>query len=253
MNSKKKNFNFSIILTACIKTVSMLPFLERTSVKDRINDYKETFNKWCQNEFTDKIIFIENSGYDLSFFNEKSKEFPNKKIEIISANLNNSYPKELGKGYGDFLCLKEVFSKSKIVSETDFFCKITGRYYVKNFKDIVSDVKKRKSDFNGYINNKFTWCEAGVLFGSKYFFTEYLLPSAANTNDTKKVYFEHCCAKAMLRAIIDDLSFNLITIYPDYDGIIGTNNKKFKNNIFKKIKLFFFGKIKNYFLNHKKY
>ena len=91
------------------------------------------------------------------------------------------------------------------------------------------------------------------FFGSKYFFTEYLLPSVANTNDTKKVYFEHCCAKAMLRAIIDDLSFNLITIYPDYDGIIGTNNKKFKNNIFKKIKLFFFGKIKNYFLNHKKY
>ena len=78
MNSKKKNFNFSIILTACIKTVNMLPFLERTSVKDRLNDYKETFNKWCQNEFTDKIIFIENSGYDLSFFNEKAKEFSNK-------------------------------------------------------------------------------------------------------------------------------------------------------------------------------
>ena len=244
--------DFSIILTASIKPMN-IPYLTRSSPDDRLNDYKEAFVKWCKNEFTEKIIFIENSGFDLGFFNEKAKEFPNKKIEIISADLNNSFPKELGKGYGEYLCLKEVFSRSKIVSETDFFCKITGRYYVKNFKGIVNDVKKRKSDFNGYLNNKLTWCEAGVLFGSKYFFTEYLLPSVASTNDTKKTYFENCCAKAMLRAITDGLSFNLITIYPDYDGIIGTNNKKFKNNIFKKIRLYFFGKFKNYFLNHKKY
>jgi len=244
--------DFSIILTASIKPVN-IPFLERSSPIDRLNDYKEAFVKWCENKSTKKIVFIENSGCDLDFFKEKAKEFPNKKIEIISTNLNNSFPKELGKGYGEYLCLKEVFSKSKIVSETDFFCKITGRYYVKNFKDIVNDVKKRKSDFNGYINNKLTWSESAMIFGSKYFFTEYLLPSAANINDTKKVYFEHCYAKAILKAIVDDLNFNLITIYPNYEGVIGTNNKRFKNNIFKKIKLFFFGKIKNYFLNHKKY
>jgi hypothetical protein len=253
MNLKKKNFNFSIILTACIKTVNMLPFLERTSVKDRLNDYKETFNKWCQNEFTDKIIFIENSGYDLSFFNEKSKEFPNKKIEIISANLNNSFPKELGKGYGEYLCLKEVFSKSKIVSETDFFCKITGRYYVKNFSKIYEEFEKKKSDIQVYIKNNLTYADSHVFGGSKKFFLNYVVPLASKTNDSNGIFIEHCVAKATLLGINDNLSFNHFSTYPDIHGVIGTNNKKIKNNIFKRIKLFFFGKIKNYLLRHKKY
>ena len=79
INSKKKNFNLSIILTACIKPVN-IPFLKRTSEIDRLDDYKKAFIKWCKNELVDKIIFIENSGYDLNFFNEESKNFPNKKI-----------------------------------------------------------------------------------------------------------------------------------------------------------------------------
>lgn len=78
MNLKEKKFNCSVILTACIKPINM-PFLERTSEVDRLRDYKETFSKWCQNKFTDKIIFIENSGYDLSFFMKKQKSFLIKK------------------------------------------------------------------------------------------------------------------------------------------------------------------------------
>ena len=159
--------DFSVILTASIKPMN-IPYLARSSPIDRLNDYKEAFVKWCKNKNAKKIVFIENSGCELDFFNEKAKEFPNKKIEIISTNLNNSFPKELGKGYGEYLCLKEVFSKSKIVSETDFFCKITGRYYLKNFEDIVNDVKTRKSDINSYINNNFTWSETGIIFGSKF-------------------------------------------------------------------------------------
>ena len=244
--------DFSIILTASIKPLN-IPYLARSSPEDRLNDYKETFVKWCKNEFTEKIIFIENSGCDLGFFNEKAKEFPNKKIEIISANLNNSFPKELGKGYGDYLCLKEVFSKSKIVSETDFFCKITGRYYVKNFSKIYEEFEKKKSDIQVYIKNNLTYADSHVFGGSKKFFLNYVVPLASKTNDSNGIFIEHCVAKATLLGINDNLSFNHFSTYPDIHGVIGTNNKKIKNNIFKRIKLFFFGKIKNYLLRHKKY
>jgi hypothetical protein len=64
---------------------------------------------------------------------------------------------------------------------------------------------------------------------------------------------EHRLSKSVLLGICDDLKFDHFTIYPDISGIIGTNNKKFKNNFVKKFKLYFFGKIKNYFLKHKKY
>lgn len=64
---------------------------------------------------------------------------------------------------------------------------------------------------------------------------------------------EHCLAKAALLGISDNLIFNHFQIYPDICAIIGTNNKKIKNNFIKKIKLFFLGRIKNYLLSHKKY
>ena len=252
MNLKKKKFNCSVILTACIKPINM-PFLEITSEVDILRDYKETFSKWCQNKLTDKIIFIENSGYDLSFFHEKAKEFPNKEIEIISSNLNNTFEKKLGKGYGEYLCLREIFENSKICVSTDFFIKITGRYYVKNYSKIFQEFEKKKSDIYVCIKNNLTYADTHMFGGSKLFFLNYVLPLASKTNDSNGVFMEHCIAKATLLGINDKLNFNHFSTYPDINGIIGTNNKKIKNNIIKKIKLFFFGKIKNYLLRHEKY
>jgi len=243
MNLKNKDFNFSLILTACINPINM-PFLARTSVNDRLNDYKKAFNQWCSSKYIDKIIFIENSGYDLNFFHEKAKQFPNKKIEIISTNLNNTYVKDLGKGYGEFLCLKEIFAISTISKDTDYFLKVTGRYYIKNINIIYEEFKKKQSDVHVYIKDNLTYADSHVFFGSKFFFSNYVIPWASKTNDTKGIFLEHCIAKATLSAINDNLNFNHFSVYPDIDGIIGKNNKIIQNNIFKKIKLFFFGKIK---------
>ena len=252
MNSKKKEFNCSIILTACIKPINM-PFLERKSEIDRLKDYKETFNKWCQNRLIEKIIFIENSGYDLNFFHEKAKEFPNKTIEIISSNHNNTFEKKLGKGYGEYLCLKEIFEKSKICEKTDFFIKITGRYYIKNYIKIFQEFEKKRSDIYICIKDNLTYADSHVFAGSKIFFLNHVLPLASETNDSNGIFMEHCLAKAALHGINNNLSFNHFTTYPNIYGIIGTNNKRIKNNFIKNIKLFFLGKIKNYLLSHKKY
>ena len=89
--------------------------------------------------------------------------------------------------------------------------------------------------------------------GSKLFFLNYVLPLTSKTNDSNGVFMEHCMAKATLLGINDKLNFNHFSTYPDIDGIIGTNNKRIKNNIVKKIRLFFLGKIKNYLLSHEKY
>jgi len=252
MNSEINKFNYSIILTACINPID-IPFLKYTSVKDRLKDYENAFNKWCENIHVQKIIFIENSGYNLENFHNVAKKFPNKQIEIISSNLNNTFEKKLGKGYGEYLCLKEVFDKSNIANKTDFFLKISGRYYIKNFSNIYKDFYKKKSDIQIYLKDNLTYAETNIFGGSKVFFTDYVIPFSSKTNDTGKIFIEHCIAKAALSAINNNLIFNHFTVYPDIEGIIGTNNKKIKNNIFKKIKLFFLGKIKNYLIKHKKY
>lgn len=249
---KNDNFKCVLIITACIQPID-IPFLERNSKLDRLNDYKIAFRKWCENKYVSNIIFIENSSYDLNFFQEELKKFPEKKIEILSSNLNNTFDKSLGKGYGEHLCFREVIKKSKLFKENDYFFKISGRYYVENFNKLFDEFRKKQSDIFVFLKNNFKYADSHLFGGSNKFFSRYVIEFSSKINDSKNLFMEHCLAKSVLQAINDDLKFNNIETFPNIFGIIGTNNKKIKINIFKRIKLYFFYKFKNYFYIHKKY
>ena len=141
--------DFSLILTCTINPGDM-PNLVRSNIDNRLEDYKKSFNFWVENDFIKKLIFIENSNYNLNYFKNICKNITDKKIEIISSNSNNTFNKELGKGYGQYLCLKEVFEKSVIAKETDYFVDVTGRHCVKNFDKIIRHIFNCKSDI--YVN-----------------------------------------------------------------------------------------------------
>ncbi len=248
----KKKFSCTVILTSCIKPEG-IPFLKRSSENVRLEDYKKAFQMWSKNEFVDKIIFIENSGYDLNFFHQEAKKFPEKKIEILSCNENNNFDKSLGKGFGEHLCFKEILDKSKIFIESNFFVKVSGRYYINNYSTIIKEFEKKKSEIFIYLKNNLTYADSHFFGGSKNFFLNYVVPFSSKVDDTNNIYMENCLAKAALHAVNNNLKFNNIEAYPDIDGFIGTNNKEIKNNLIKKLKLYFFGKIKNYFYGNKRY
>jgi len=247
-----KNFDFSIILTCTINPIQM-PNLVRSNPEIRFQDYKKSFNFWVNNTFVNKIILIENSNYDLSYFNKIAKDIKNKEIEIISSNSNNRYDKSLGKGYGQYLCLKEVFDQSQIAKTTKYFVDVTGRHCIKNFKAIIEDIIKNESDIYVNITDNLKFADANIYGGTKNFFINYLLPETKKTNDSQNNIFENCVASATLKAVSDGMNLSKTPIYADIEGFIGTNGKKYKQNIIKKIKLFFFRKLKIYFFNHKKY
>ena len=247
-----KSFDFSIILTCTVNPIQM-PNLVRSNPEIRFQDYKKSFNFWVNNAFVNKIILIENSNFDLSYFNEVAEDIKNKEIEIISSNSNNEYDKSLGKGYGQYLCLKEIFDQSQIAKTTKYFIDVTGRHCVKNFKAIIEDIIKNESDIYVNITDNLKFADANIYGGTKNFFINYLLPETKKTNDSQNKIFENCVASATLKAISDGMNLSKTPIYADIEGFIGTNGKKYKQSIIKKIKLFFFRKLKIYFFNHKKY
>ncbi|MDC0632731.1 hypothetical protein OAP22_02245 [Candidatus Pelagibacter ubique] len=247
-----KSFDFSIILTCTVNPIQM-PNLVRSNPEIRFQDYKKSFNFWVNNAFVNKIILLENSNFDLSYFNEVAKNIKNKEIEIISSNSNNEYDKSLGKGYGQYLCLKEIFDQSQIAKTTKYFIDVTGRHCVKNFKAIIKDIIKNESDIYVNITDNLKFADANIYGGTKNFFINYLLPETKKTNDSQNKIFENCVASATLKAISDGMNLSKTPIYADIEGFIGTNGKKYKQSIIKKIKLFFFRKLKIYFFNHKKY
>ena len=247
-----KNFDFALILTCTIDPGNM-PNLVRKNIETRLNDYKKSLNFWIKNKDVNKIIFIENSGSDVSYFRNLAKSENNKEIEILSTNSNNSYDKNLGKGYGQYLCLKEVFESSKIAQKTNYFINVTGRYCITNFNLILKDIISNNTNIYINLSNNLKYANPSLFGGSKKFFTNYVLPETKKTNDSLNNIFESCVANATLKAISDGMSLSKTPLYADIQGFIGTNGKQYKQNVFKKIKLFFFRKLKIYFFNHKKY
>ena len=79
----------ALILTSTIDPKG-IKFLERTNIQDRYDDYKKAFIFWINNKLINNIIFIENSGYDLTFFKKKALE-SKKNIEVITCQLNNDF------------------------------------------------------------------------------------------------------------------------------------------------------------------
>ncbi len=244
--------DFCLILTATINPGDM-PDLIRKDIDTRLNDYKKSFKFWLNNHNIKKLIFVENSNYDLSFFHKLAKDYKNKEIEILSNNLNSEFDKSLGKGYGQFLCLNEVFKSSQIVKNCNYFIDVTGRHCVVNFDEILNDININKTDIYINLSNNLKFSDANIYAGNKDFFTNYLLPETSKTNDKDGNIFENCVARAVLKAVSDGFSLSKTPIYPMIDGFIGTNGKKYKYNFFKKIKLYFFRKLKTYFFNHPKY
>ena len=86
------NLDFSLILTCTIDPKDM-PDLVRSNKETRLNDYKKSFNFWINNSYIKKIIFIENSSFDLTYFKNLAKNFKDKEIEIMSSNSNNTFDK----------------------------------------------------------------------------------------------------------------------------------------------------------------
>ena len=247
-----KDTNLTLILTATIDPRGML-FLKRNNVNDRLDDYKKSFSFWCNREEINKIIFIENSGYDLDYFKDYAEKINNKKIEIISSNINDSYDKKLGKGYGEYLCYKEIINKSKILNQTDYFIIVTGRHIISNFEKIYKEFIDSESDICLNLIDNLKFADANIYYGTLNFFKNYVVPETKKVNDTEEKWLEHCVADATLKAVADGMKFKQLATHPDVIGFIGTNNKVRKIRYLKKLRLYFFGILKRYFISHKKY
>ncbi len=247
-----QKLDFCLILTATINPGDM-PDLIRKDLNIRLEDYKKSFKFWLEKSNIKKIIFIENSNYDLSFFKNLADKYKDKEIEILSNNLNSEFDIQLGKGYGQYLCLKEIFEISKIAKNSDYFIDVTGRHCVTNFDTILKDIELNKSDIYINLSNNLKFSDANIYGGSKEFFVNYIIPESSKTNDLNGKIFENCVANAVLKAVSDGYKLSKTPIYPIIDGFIGTNGKQYRYNFFKRIKLYFFRKLKIYFLNHPKY
>lgn len=139
-----------LLLTACIQPNSY-DCLYLVDFDIRKQQYIESINWYLQNTNYD-IIFVENSGHDLSF---KFKNLLNR-IEFLNytSSKPSIYSPERGKGYKEMEILEYALHHSEKLKEAEILIKITGRLILLNIKKYEKYLPHRN------IQN---WCMANII------------------------------------------------------------------------------------------
>ncbi|MEO6915222.1 MAG: hypothetical protein ABI151_05765 [Chitinophagaceae bacterium] len=227
--------NFVLLLTGTIDPDNMA-FTKLLDKDSRRAQYLDAIRFWLE-KIDFPIVFVENSGNDLSA--EFSKEIAERRIGVYTFN-GNEYNREIGKGYGEMLCIEHAFQHSPEIKNAGFIFKATGRHKVLNFETYRKQVAEDEEinlliNFYGFLKN----CDSRFFGFSPDFVPRFLSKHKGNLNDSDWVFFENVLSSAALEAIAQEYNFRPLREYLRIDGSSGTLGIKynsgylswFKNNL----------------------
>jgi len=211
-----------LLLTATIDPKDQI-FLKRKNPIVRENDYLITLQKWLK-KGSFPIVFCENSGYSLNKINNLLETHHNLKTEVLQLN-RKRYPNNLGKGYGELLIMKHAIFNSKIIKDSDYVIKITGRYFINNIEKIIEPLTKKQNIFVlADLKKNLTWADSRIFACKPPFILNYLAQFQDLLNDYEGFYLEHALARATLRAIADGYKWVPFPTKPIIIGYYGTSD-----------------------------
>lgn len=153
-----EKYRIPLLMTASVSTRNMKGACFSDAEREKM--YLETILFYKQKllekkKDSYKIVFVENSGWDLQRFSIQVQEFVGLSIEFISLD-PALFDISKGKGYNELLLINEAVKKSEFIREAKAFVKVTGRYPIYNiryFIDVSSDLI-RKNNVGLYIDIK---------------------------------------------------------------------------------------------------
>lgn len=177
-----------ILLTACINPNGMA-YTVLNDKDVRLQQYKEALD-WYLDHVKNKIVFVENTGYDISPFYKDYIEAG--QLEVLTFQ-GNDFDKSKGKGYGEALIINYAIHQSRFIKESSSIAKITGRLIIKNLNALLKEAQSEKTVYAKYASRK----QKNVLMYESYFFVapvrflkDYFLRQIESINDSKYYFFE---------------------------------------------------------------
>ncbi|WP_273887057.1 hypothetical protein [Rubrobacter naiadicus] len=216
-----------LILTATVDPEDMV-FTKRNDPKVRLEDYKRSLTLWLNEPSVYRIVFCENSLYDITDLIRIAEQYEeaDKRIEFLSF-YGQDFPKERGKGYGELKILSHICQRSYLFNQSQSFIKVTGRLYVKNIQKIVAYLSKSEVDIMCKLNANLSWADTRCFGGSTAFLERYLLPLSEQIHDVEGIFLEHVLARASHKAMSEGKKWALPPVRPNFIGISGTDNKTY--------------------------
>ena len=237
--------NLVVVLTATID-VGDIRYTARRDPLTRLADYKHALKQWLADESVSKIIFCENSGFDLTEIEKvcAGQSHGNKDVEILSF-LGQDFPPPLGKGFGEMRILSHVLEHSVLLKSATYIMKVTGRLYVKNVRHIIDGIKAHNvsaidvgfqnievsADVFCNLRNYLTYTDCRLFCCTHRFLENCLLPLAGIADDSAGMNFERVLARAVHQGLAQGYIWAMLPVTPHILGVSASDNKRWNPSL----------------------
>jgi hypothetical protein len=233
-----------ILLTACVDP-GEVAFVARRDPHVRLEDYKRSMRLWLANRRVPRLVFCENSGYDLTEVEKMCGQYNihNKQVELLTFNGQDFSP-HLGKGYGEMRIIAHALARSRLIQDHPMVMKVTGRFYVPNAGAIIKAISRIDADVFCDLRWNLTFADSRVFCASVPFLQQYLLPLQELLDDSRNISFEKVLALAVHQAMADGRHWAMLPYAADIRGTSATGNTVFPSSIIYRAKRELFRLIK---------
>lgn len=228
-----------LILSASIKPNAMAD----VSIVDpaaREADYLSTLRYYLEHHPGFKrIVFIDNSGWPLDRFKELADSVaPDRQIELISLNLND-FPPHLGKSYGEMLLLERGIEQSRLVHESIYLAKLTGRTPLLNLTQVVQSIRRHFDLFCDIQDHPlYEWLRkpaTGRKADTRFFlfrlrfWNKYLRGHLDELDERRGEFIEGFFYRFATRQHTGEAIFNRFAVEPEFSGRAGHGTKDYSS------------------------
>ncbi len=214
--------NITLLLTGSIEAANVI-FTKRNNTKLRLDDYRITIKKYRKIKNI-KIVFVENSNYQIDEFDENFSEGVNFELLTFDGRKDSI---EKGKGYGEMKCFIHAFNHSVFLKNADYIIKCTGRNYAPKIKNLIEFLQKENYDVIGDFWTNLNFFDSRIFAFKPDFFLKFFLKYENKINDFEGNYFEHSLAKAVHELLSKNSNYHPLPIPLIVQGFSGTGNYKY--------------------------
>lgn len=235
-------YKIVVFLTGNIDPSGNVPSLKRNKASDRELDYFNSIKEWMKYKIP--IVFCENSCFNSTQINRLFEKY-DYDCEYLKFKTKVSH---LGKGHGEAEIFHHAMKYSKILKESEFLVKCTGRYYVSNFDCYLEQVNTSMSEIIVNLSHNLSWADSRFFIFKNNFYHNHFFQHSNEVNEEKGLYFEHVLAKATHSRMALGQGWEMLVEYPFFIGIYGSGNKPYSQSFFNKMKFYLFHRLKRTFI-----
>jgi len=208
---------------------------------ERLNFTLESIDKWLKISPSIRLIICDGSDYD--FTKTLTAKYPdaiqNNRIECLHFMNEVKQVATFGKGFGEGEIIQYALKHSKLLQSEDTFCKCTGKLWVDNFFECLSEWNGRFL-FQAYFSNVFSLKKTSFDYVDTRF---YIVNKALYKKYFLKLHKQvgghfHCSIEDIFKAVIIENKFHgsLFINKPLLRGVGGGSGKYYRDNFIRRNK-----------------